>query len=299
MDTAASETTLYNYDALGNLRQVTLPGGTMIEYIVDGLGQRIGKKVGGALVKGWLWGDALRPVAELDGTGAVVARFVYAEGVNVPDLMIKGGTAYRMVTDAVGSVRLVVHAATGAVVQRMDYDEFGRVLLDTNPGFQPFGFAGGLYDSNTGLVHFGVRDYDAEVGRWAAKDPLRFEGGDANLYLYARGDPLNYVDREGEEAIEAAAAAAPVLVAVDGPLPIGDVVAVGLLICAAIYDEVTVGRRPPPNLNRCLDACAQGTFGRSEFCRSIRDPAKRARCWAKVMESETSCRNWCYYEFGR
>ena len=44
---------------------------------------------------------------------------------------------------------------TAAVLQRIDYDEFGRVILDTNPGFQPFGFAGGLYDHHdhqTGLL---------------------------------------------------------------------------------------------------------------------------------------------------
>ena len=41
----------------------------------------------------------------------------------------------------------------------MDYDAFGRVLADTAPGFQPFGFAGGLYDHDTGLVRFGARDY--------------------------------------------------------------------------------------------------------------------------------------------
>ncbi len=43
------------------------------------------------------------------------------------------------------------------------HDEFGVVTNDTNPGFQPFGFAGGLYDSDTKLVRFGLRDYDAEV----------------------------------------------------------------------------------------------------------------------------------------
>jgi RHS repeat-associated protein len=203
MNAATSETTLYTYDALGNLREVTLPGGTIIEYIVDGLGRRVGKKVGGSLVKGWLWGDALRPVAEFDGTGTVVARFVYAEGVNVPDLMIKGGATYRIVIDAIGSVRLVVHAATGAVAQRIDYEEFGRVLLDTNPGFQPFGFAGGLYDPDTGLVRFGARDYDPEVGRWTAKDPLLFDGGDTNLYTYAGNDPVNNQDPRGEETLQA------------------------------------------------------------------------------------------------
>ena len=43
-------------------------------------------------------------------------------------------------------------------------------LNDTNPGFQPFGFAGGLYDPDTGLVRFGARDYDAETGRWTSKE---------------------------------------------------------------------------------------------------------------------------------
>ncbi|MCC6554189.1 MAG: RHS repeat-associated core domain-containing protein, partial [Polyangiaceae bacterium] len=120
-------------------------------------------------------------------------------GVNVPDLMIKGGATYRIITDRLGSVRLVIDAATGAVAQRIDYDEFGRVLLDTSPGFQPFGFAGGLYDPETGLVRFGARDYEAEIGRWTAKDPLLFGGGDSNLYVYAGNDPVNNQDPAGEE----------------------------------------------------------------------------------------------------
>jgi RHS repeat-associated protein len=74
----------------------------------------------------------------------------------------------------------------------MDYDEFGRVLLDTNPGFQPFGFAGGLYDPDTGLIRFGARDYDAEVGRWTAKDPLLFDGGDTNPYARGTG-PVEFI----------------------------------------------------------------------------------------------------------
>jgi hypothetical protein len=70
--------------------------------------------------------------------------------------MIKGGTTYRLLTDHVGSIRLVVDSSTGAIAQRIDYDEFGQILLDTNPGFQPFGFAGGLYDQHTGLTRFGA-----------------------------------------------------------------------------------------------------------------------------------------------
>jgi RHS repeat-associated protein len=127
----------------------------------------------------------------------VVSRFVYGTTANVPDYMVKGGVTYRIITDHLGSPRLVVDVATGTVAQQLDYDEFGTVLVDTNPGFQPFGFAGGLYDPETGLVRFGARDYDAETGRWTTKDPIRFGGGDANLYGYVLNDPINLIDPTG------------------------------------------------------------------------------------------------------
>ena len=62
----------------------------------------------------------------------------------------------------------------------------------------PFGFAGGLYDPDTKLVHFGYREYDPEIGRWLSKDPLLFGGGDSNLYGYVLQDPVNLVDPTGE-----------------------------------------------------------------------------------------------------
>jgi uncharacterized protein RhaS with RHS repeats len=46
-------------------------------------------------------------------------------------------------------------------------------------------------------VRFGVRDYDPETGRWTAKDPIRFAGGDMNLYGYVLNDPVNWVDPWG------------------------------------------------------------------------------------------------------
>jgi RHS repeat-associated protein len=65
-------------------------------------------------------------------------------------------------------------------LQEIVYD-YGQNALGTV--YQPFGFAGGLYDADTGLVRFGARDYDAETGRWTGKDPIRFAGGQANLYV--------------------------------------------------------------------------------------------------------------------
>ncbi len=155
----------------------------------------------GVLTQGYLYEGILRVVAELDGTGSLVSRFVYGSRSNVPDYMIKGGVTYRIITDHLGSPRLVVDVVTGGVAQQLDYDEFGNVLTNTNPGFQPFGFAGGVYDGDTGLVRFGARDYDVETGRWTTKDPIRFGGGDTNLYGYVLNDPVNFVDPNGQFAL--------------------------------------------------------------------------------------------------
>jgi RHS repeat-associated protein len=110
---------------------------------------------------------------------------------------LRDGHRFRIVSDDLGSPRLVVDVDSGDVAQRLDYDAFGRVVQDTNPGFQPFGFAGGLYDADTGLVRFGARDYDPETGRWTAQDPIDFAAGDGNLYGYVLGDPVNLVDPSG------------------------------------------------------------------------------------------------------
>jgi RHS repeat-associated protein len=197
IDASTSQTTTYVYDALSNLRSATLPDGTQIEYVIDGQNRRVGKKVNGTLAQAFLYSGAPGPVAELDASGNVVSRFVYGTHANVPDYVVKSGQTYFIVSDNLGSPRLVVDTANGQIVQRMDYDEFGVVLTDTNPGFQPFGFAGGMYDHHTGLVRFRARDYDAETGRWTAKDPVRFSGGDTNLYSYAHQDPVNFVDPTG------------------------------------------------------------------------------------------------------
>jgi RHS repeat-associated protein len=61
----------------------------------------------------------------------------------------------------------------------------------------PFGFAGGLHDPDTKLVRFGYRDYMPEIGKWTAKDPIGFAGGDSNLYGYVGGNPVSWVDPWG------------------------------------------------------------------------------------------------------
>ena len=190
--------TTYDYDVFGNLRAVYLPSGEVVEYVIDGRNRRIGQKLNGILQKGWLYKDQLNPVAEVDATNQITKRFSYATKVNVPEYMQQGTTTYRVVSDYLGSPRMLVDMATGEVLQTMDFDAWGNVLDDTAPGAQPFGFAGGLYEQSTGLVRFGARDYDAGVGRWTGKDSSLFLGDQSNFYLYANGDSVNIVDISGK-----------------------------------------------------------------------------------------------------
>ncbi|MBT5094059.1 MAG: RHS repeat-associated core domain-containing protein [Halobacteriovoraceae bacterium] len=114
--------------------------------------------------------------------------------------MIKGGINYRIITDHLGSVRFVIDSNSGIIAQELRYDEFGVILTDSNPGFQPFGFAGGLTDNDTLLVRFGARDYNPQTGRWTAKDRLGLGGGDTNFYNYVFNNPLNLIDSTREDA---------------------------------------------------------------------------------------------------
>ena len=191
-----TQTTTYTYDVLGNLTSVTLPSATKLTYLVDPENHRVAKQVNGAQQTGYLY-DGDQIVAQLNGSNQIVSQFVYATGATSPDYMVNGGVTYRIIADQLGSPRLVVNTATGAIAEQMNYDEFGNVLLDSDAAFQPFGFAGGLKDPDTGFVRFGARDYNPNTGRWTTKDPILFGGGDSNLYGYVLDDPLDVKDPFG------------------------------------------------------------------------------------------------------
>jgi len=194
--TQGANVTQYSYSSRGEVLSASLPDSRLIEYANDPLGRRIAKKINGAIVEKYLWQGLTRLLAVYDGGNNLVMRFEYADA-RMPAAMTKAGATYYPCYDQVGSLRIVADAS-GNVVKRIDYDSFGNIINDINPGFQvPFGFAGGLHDRDTGLVRFGFRDYDPETGRWTAKDPIGYAGGDLNLYAYAQNNPVNWIDPSG------------------------------------------------------------------------------------------------------
>ena len=98
-----------------------------------------------------------------------------------------------------GSPTLVINTSDETeVLLAAEYSAFGEQrVLAGNAEVIPFGFAGGRYDRETGLVRFGARDYEPVTGRWTGKDPIRFEGGQGNIYVYLGNDPVNATDPSG------------------------------------------------------------------------------------------------------
>lgn len=128
------------------------------------------------------------------------ATFLYLTGRIAPDIIaLIDGTKLRLIQDERGSVVRVVNADTGVVMQSISYDPWGRVLSDTNPGYQPFGYAGGLTDQLTGLVHFGAREYHPTTGTFLTRDPIEDQTGDP--YTYAANNPVNATDPTGQACL--------------------------------------------------------------------------------------------------
>lgn len=104
---------------------------------------------------------------------------------------------YYVATDQLGTPKVITDAS-GQTIKSLEYDSYGKLISDSNPDFYlPQGFAGGIEDKDSGLVRFGMRDYDTTSDRWTARDPIFFEGGQGNLFVYVGNDPMNYVDWDG------------------------------------------------------------------------------------------------------
>jgi len=148
------------------------------------------------VIEKYLWKDLPTLLATYTADDNLFIKYNYSDA-RTPNSATYAGNTYYLMYDQVGSLR-TVSDVNGNVVKELTYDSFGNILSDTLPSVQlPFGFAGGLYDSDTKLIRFGYRDYYSVTEKWTAKDPIGFDGGDTSLYGYVLGDPVNFVDVDG------------------------------------------------------------------------------------------------------
>ena len=186
----------FNYGPQGRLLSANV-GGDAITYAYDGIGRRTARTTG-AGTETYLYGDPDDPwqlSASRDPSGQLTQYFYDPYGRLVS--FERGGTRFYVFTDPNGSPRLITDSA-GTAQKRINYDAYGDILSDSNPSFAlRVGYAGGLKDPTSGLVMFGLRDYEPASGRWTSRDPILFDGGQTNLYAYVGNDPVNSVDPDG------------------------------------------------------------------------------------------------------
>ena len=186
----------FSYSAKGELLSATVAGQDA-DYAYDGMQRRMARTDQAGTIQ-YLYGNPGQPfqlTAARDANGDL-SVFYYDDSGRLM-AFDRGGQRYYVGSDQVGSPRIVTYAS-GAAIKTLEYHSFGNVTSDSDPGFDlPVGFAGGVDDRNSGLVRFGYRDYDALAGRWTAKDPIFFNGKSANLYQYAKANPITVYDPFG------------------------------------------------------------------------------------------------------
>jgi RHS repeat-associated protein len=208
-DIVTGEVTEYSWDYRNRLTQVVAKngGGSVIKsakYSYDGLNRRIVREVdadgAGSAVPQFerLVYDGQHIALTFDGGGNQTHRYLH--GVQTDQILADesaGGSVLWPLTDNLGTVRDLVDS-NGAILNRIGYDSFGKVVSQTNPsvGFR-FGFTGRELDAETGNYYYNSRYYDPQVGRFISEDTIGFGGGDANLYRYVGNSSTNAIDPFG------------------------------------------------------------------------------------------------------
>jgi RHS repeat-associated protein len=176
-------------------------------YAYDYRGRRISRTIYGTpdvTIRYAYDGD--RILAEYDGAGTLLRKFVYGPGLDEPICLIdvaNGNAAYYYHLDGLGSV-VALSDVNKVLVERYAYDVFGRptirdpngVVLAASARGNPYLFTGRAYDGESGLYYYRARYYDYATGRFLQPDPTGYGDG-LNLYSYCGNNPVMLVDPHG------------------------------------------------------------------------------------------------------
>src|SRR6185436_3485820 len=132
----------------------------------------------------------------------------YGNSVDEVLTMNRSGTDYYYHPDDLGNVMAVTNGS-GSVVERYDYDPFGKPKLFDGSGStisataigNPFYFNGKRYDTETNLYFYNSRYMDPQAGRFISRDTIGLYGDSNNLgngQAYAGNNPWSRLDPYGE-----------------------------------------------------------------------------------------------------
>lgn len=186
--------TNFEWDARGRLIRTTLPSGQVVSYVYDALGRRLSRAVG-ASITSFVY-DGSEVVLDKGNEGSSVD---YVNGLGTDNKLSQSssvpGKLY-FLQDHLGSTA-VLTGADGSVIERSQYEAFGN---STGSSFTRYGFTGRERDNANGLLYYRARYYDPSSQRFVSEDPLRFDSGDYNFYVYVGNNPINRTDPSGRLA---------------------------------------------------------------------------------------------------
>ena len=182
----------YAWDADDQLISLRTPAGEVWKYGYDALGRRVVKEGGGKPLR-YVW-ERKALIQVLDGD-APSETWVFSPHAFAPLAKLKGGVAYPILTDHLGTPR-EMYDGGGRLVWAACYDAWGRVLR-AEPDTEDCSarFPGQWLDAESGLHYSLFRYYDPGHGHFLCPDPVGLKAG-ANEYLYAR-NPVNFTDPYG------------------------------------------------------------------------------------------------------
>lgn len=105
---------------------------------------------------------------------------------------------YAPVQNFQGTITALIDISTGKEIPIAAADAFGDGLDQNAP--VSWIFSGKYYDKEAGLVYFGTRHYSPELKQWISPDPMQQSD---NTYLFCLGDPVNFIDPDGQWAFAA------------------------------------------------------------------------------------------------
>ncbi len=202
-----TETWVYGYTALDQLRSVRRNGTLIARYGYDVLGRRIAKRVyssasGGTVAYTRFVYHGGHVGFEVDSGTTIGLRYTW--GLGTDDLVgVRDGSGnqFYAVTDLLGSVRGLVKR-DGTWIRTLRYGPYGALLADTAAasggpsGELRYRWTGREYDSETGWYFHRARYYSPAIRRFVQEDPIGYAGG-ANLYTYVGGRVLGSRDPFG------------------------------------------------------------------------------------------------------
>ena len=202
-------TNAFTYNTENLLLTATI-GGNVQTYSYDPLGRRTQKVLTGpfAGTTSFLH-DGNQEIAEYDGAGALLRRYVYGPGIDEPIATIDAaGTRSYHHQDGLGSVIALSNGTTGAVTASFAHGPYGETPNATGTAYR---YTGRRIDPETGLYYYRARYYSPNLGRFMQTDPIGYQGG-INLYAYVGNSPTFLRDPTGRCAGQQCGNASPGIV---------------------------------------------------------------------------------------